>query len=281
MSTNNNSTMQSNLPVLKTLKMLLNGGYARSESGATFMVSGFELPNASRKDARDAIRAGATAAAAWSARDPYNRGQILYRVAEMLESRRTEFEETLRILGVEENAAAEDLTAAIEAWVHFAGWADKTGQVLATVNDVPSGMVSFTSAEHLGLVGIVCGTRPSFATISVAAAASLAAGNSVVLVGDAAWCVPALLFGEVLGVSDVPSGVVQILSSAREETPRTLAAASQVQGLDLTAAGDQATDLAVLAAETFTRVLRTTPEDSLGRLRWQMERKTFWHPTAR
>jgi acyl-CoA reductase-like NAD-dependent aldehyde dehydrogenase len=267
--------------VSKTLKMLLAGAYARSESGATFTIAGYEIPDASRKDVRDAVRAGAGASAGWSARDPYNRGQILYRVAEMLESRRPEFESLLCSLGVSPEAASADLAEAVNTWVHYAGWCDKLGQVLATVNDVPAGMFSCTAVESLGLVAVVFETAPSVAALSRSAAAALACGNAALVVGGGAWSIPALVFGEVLGVSDVPSGVVQILTTTRPETPRTVAAASQVQGLDLSCAGSGSGELAVAAAETFTRVLRKPPSDSLAALRWQVERKTFWHPTAR
>ena len=267
--------------VPKTLKMLLAGAYARSESGATFAVAGCEIPDASRKDVRDAVRAGATAAVAWSNRDPYNRGQILYRVAEMLDSRRLEFEDMLCSLGISPETAREDLTQAVVTWVHYAGWCDKLGQVLATVNDVPAGMFSCTSVEPLGLVASVFDSAPSVDALSRSVAAALACGNAALVLGGGAWSIPALVFGEVLGVSDVPSGVVQILTTTRPEASRTAAAASQVQGLDLSCAGAGSVELAVAASETFTRVIRKSPADPLAALRWQVERKTFWHPIAR
>jgi len=265
---------------LKTVKFYAQGSFLRSESGATFLVSGTEVPDCTRKDVRDAIRAGAAASVGWSARDPYNRGQILYRVAEMLSSRRAEFASILTGSGVEPALAESDVTAAVAHWLHYAGWTDKIGQVLGTVNDVPSGMVSYTSPSSLGLVGAVCGSAPSMADFSAVAASALACGNSAILVGSGAWCPSALVFGEVVATSDVPSGVLQLLSSNRPEAASTLAAASQVQGLDLSLVPDRS-DLAVAAVDTFTRVLRRHPADSLGRLRWQVERRTFWHPVDR
>ena len=265
---------------MKTLKFFAGGAFLRSESGATFSVAGTEVPDCTRKDARDAIRTGASAAVAWSSRDPYNRGQVLYRVAEMLSARREEFVSLLVLSGVDAPAAAADVDDAVSVWVHYAGWTDKIGQVLGTVNDVPSGMVSFTAPTSLGLIAVVCGDAPGLGALSRVAASALACGNAAVLVGSGAWCPSALVFAEVIATSDVPSGVLQLLSSNRAEVASTLAAASQVQGLDLSLVPERA-DLAVAASDTFTRVLRREPSDSLGRLRWQVERRTLWHPVDR
>lgn len=265
---------------MKTLKFFSGGAFLRSESGSTFSVTGMEVPDCTRKDARDAIRAGASAAAAWSSRDPYNRGQVLYRVAEMLSARREEFVSLLVLSGVDASTAATDVNDAVAVWVHYAGWTDKVGQVLGTVNDVPSGMVSYTAPTSLGLVAAVCGATQGLSALARVAASALACGNAAVLVGSGAWCPSALVFAEVISTSDVPSGVLQLLSSNRPEVASTLAAASQVQGLDLSLVPDRA-DLAVAASETFTRVLRREPSDSLGRLRWQVERRTLWHPVDR
>jgi acyl-CoA reductase-like NAD-dependent aldehyde dehydrogenase len=265
---------------LKTLKFYVAGSFLRSESGATFPVAGYEIPNCSRKDARDAIRAGAAAAQGWASRDPYNRGQILYRVAEMLTDRREEFVALLTDLGVDHDAADQDVSDAIAAWVHYAGWTDKLGQVLGCTNDVPSVMVSYTAPTPLGLVVAVCGNAPGLAGLSVTAASALAAGNAVTVTGSSAWSVPALVFAEVAAVSDLPSGVFQVMTSTRPELALTLASASQVQGLDLSLVNDSSA-LAAASVETFTRVLRRVPGDPLGRLRWQVERRTFWHPQSR
>lgn len=264
----------------KTLKFYAAGSFLRSESGATFVVDGQEIPDCSRKDARDAVRSGAAASAGWAARDPYNRGQVLYRVAEMLATRREEFVGILIGAGVGPDAAAADVDAAIGTWVHYAGWCDKLGQVLGCTNDVPSGLLSFTSPAPLGLVVSVHDDVPGLSVLSAAAASALAAGNAVTLVGGGRWALAALVFSEVIAVSDVPAGVFQVLSSTRAEVAATLAAASQVRGLDLSDVPDQSI-LATRSVDTFTRVLRRVPGDSLGRLRWQVERRTFWHPLAR
>lgn len=287
MSTSNkrkSSAPVAGVAVAKTLKCLINGGFARSESGATFPVLGFEVPDASRKDARDSVRAGATASNAWAQRDPYNRGQILYRVAEMLQARADEFVELGVLAGLERTAAALDVERAVDVWVHYAGWSDKVNQVLGSVNDVSGPFVSYTGVQPSGLtVAIVDGNQPfSLETASAMLASSLAAGNAVTLCVSGAWSVPLLVFGEVVGTSDVPAGVIQLLSSSRSETPLTLASASQVSALELTHAGPNAGELAVASTQTLTRVLRSqVPATGLGRIRWQVERRTFWHPTAR
>lgn len=270
--------------VAKTLKLYINGALARSESGATFAAGGFEVPDASRKDIRDAVRAGASAAAGWSARDPYNRGQIIYRVAEMLEARTEDLAILGECLGQDPAVARADVRQAVDIWVHYAGWADKLGQVLGSVNDVSGPFLSFTSAESLGLVAGVFApdSAPSLAPMSAVIASTLAAGNTSLVIGSGLWSIPALVFAEVLTTSDVPSGVAQIASSNREEAARTAAAASQVSGLDLSLAGGLSESLAVTAAETFTRSLnRPAPLTGVDRLRWQIERRTFWHPTSR
>jgi acyl-CoA reductase-like NAD-dependent aldehyde dehydrogenase len=270
--------------VAKTLKLYINGALTRSESGATFPAGGFEVPDASRKDIRDAVRAGASAAAGWSARDPYNRGQVIYRVAEMLEARTEDFAILGECLGQDPASARADVRQAVDIWVHYAGWADKLGQVLGSVNDVSGPFLSFTSAESLGLVAgiFAADSAPSLSTLSAVIASSLAAGNTSLVIGSGLWSMPALVFAEVLATSDVPSGVAQIASSTREEAASTAAAASQVSGLDLSLAGNLSGSLAVTAAETFTRSLcRPAPLTGVDRLRWQIERRTFWHPTSR
>lgn len=270
--------------VAKTFKLYVNGALVRSESGATFPVAGLEIPDASRKDSRDAVRAGANAAPAWAARDAYNRGQVIYRVAEMLEARADEFVALAECLGVPVDEARADVRSAVDVWVHYAGWPDKIGQVFGAVNDVSGPFVSYTSAQPLGLVAVAIDSnaRPLLTDVSAALASALAAGNSVVAVGGGASSVLLLEFAEVLATSDVPPGAVQLLTSARLEALRTIAAASQVRGLDLSLAGEQASTLAVAASETFTRTLRrSVAATGAERLRWQLERRTLWHPTAR
>jgi acyl-CoA reductase-like NAD-dependent aldehyde dehydrogenase len=270
--------------VAKTFKLYVNGALVRSESGATFPVAGLELPDASRKDVRDAVRAGANAAAAWAARDAYNRGQVIYRVAEMLETRADEFVALADCLGVPAEEARSDVRNAVDVWVHYAGWPDKIGQVFGVVNDVSGPFVSYTSAQPLGLVAVVLDpqARPALTDISAAIASALAAGNSVIVVGGGAASVPLLEFAEVLATSDVPPAAVQLMTSTRLEAARTLATASQVMGLDLSLAGEQSSSLALAASETFTRTLRRlVTATGADRLRWQLERRTLWHPTAR
>lgn len=268
--------------VAKTLKLFVNGAFVRSESGATTQICGFEIPNGSRKDVRDAIRAGATAFSGWSSRDAYNRGQVLYRVAEMLESRISEFVALQVTLGVPADRALLDVTAAVDVWVHYAGWSDKLGQVFGTVNAVSGSFVSYTAPEPLGLVAVVldADVTPSLIALSESIASTLAAGNTSLVFASGLLAPLMLTFAEVLATSDVPAGVVQLVASCRPEAALTAAGASQVVGLDLSYCHiGPAAGLAVQAADTFTRVLRR-PASSVSRLSWQLERKTVWHPSS-
>ena len=274
--------------VTKALKLYVNGALIRSESGATFPVACFEVCGASRKDARDAVRAGANAATGWAARDAYNRGQVIYRVAEMFEARAGEFAALLQQLGVDPVTARHDVQRAVDVWVHYAGWSDKVGQVFGSVNDVSGPFVSYTSAQSLGLVAVLvdASTSLSLVEVSAALASTLAAGNAAVVCVAGPLAVLMANFAEVLATSDVPAGVVQVLTASRADAARTLAAASQVTGLDLTLAGEEASRFAVSASETFTRALtrtatRPVPVTGAARLRWQLERRTVWHPAAK
>ena len=259
--------------VRRTLKLFIDGAFTRSESGATVPVTTgtgtvYEVPDASRKDARDAVRAGAGAHPGWARRDAYNRGQILYRVAEMLASR-------------PDIADRDQLALACRRWVYWAGWTDKLHHVLGSVNQ-PSGPYESTSTPvpHPVTATLV----PAGATLADLAdllAPALCAGGTVVAVLDPSDT-HLLVFAEVLAVSDLPAGTVNLLTSYRTEVPATLAAHSQVTALDLAGADDDtAACLTTAAAVNLTRVRhRGGRTDALSRLRAVVETRTVWHPAT-
>jgi acyl-CoA reductase-like NAD-dependent aldehyde dehydrogenase len=260
----------SRLAVKKTYKLYVGGAFVRSESGRHDPVLDREgshvanITRASRKDVRDAVKAARKAQPGWAAKTAYNRGQVLYRAAEALESRAGEF---------------PDAEAAVDVLVHYAGWTDKLGHVLGGVNAVAAPFLSFSLPEPTGVVGVVAPDEPPLLALVGAIAPALAAGNTVVAICSERWPLPALDLGEVLGVSDVPGGVVNLLAGRRGELAPALGAHRDVNAL-VDASGGPEMD--TLAAETVKRVLRIGDqdpiEDSLRRLEALTELKTAWHP---
>jgi acyl-CoA reductase-like NAD-dependent aldehyde dehydrogenase len=240
---------------------------------------------ASRKDVRDAVVAARKAQSGWAARTPYNRGQILYRVAEMLEGRREQFTEELRATGLTKTAARADVDAAVDRWVWYAGWADKIAQVTGTANPVSGPFFNFSTPEPTGVIGIVAPDGPLLALVSVIAPV-IATGNTAVLVASEPSPLPAITLGEVLATSDLPGGVVNILTGRRAELAPWLASHMDVNGLDLAGvAGDLATECERAAAENLKRVLRPAQEDwttdpGINRMTTFLETKTVWHPVG-
>jgi acyl-CoA reductase-like NAD-dependent aldehyde dehydrogenase len=263
------------LTVRKTYKLYVGGAFVRSESGRHDPVLDDEgshvanITRASRKDVRDAVKAARKAQPGWAARTAYNRGQILYRAAEALESRASEFE-----------GAAE----AVDVLVHYAGWTDKLAAVLGSVNPVAAPFLSFSMPEPTGVVGVVAPEEPELLGLVGAMAPALAAGNTVVAICSESKPLPGLDLGEVLAVSDFPGGVVNLLAGRRAELAPALAAHRDLNAI-VDASGDSAlaVELDTLAAETVKRVLRLrgdqdAREDSLRRLEALTELKTAWHP---
>lgn len=281
------------LRVHKTYKLYIGGAFPRSESGRSFTVNdakGRFLANASRasrKDVRDAVVAARTAQPGWSARTPYNRGQILYRVAEMLDGRHEQFTGELRATGLARNTARDEVDAAIDRWVWYAGWADKLAQVTGAVNPVSGPFFDFSLPEPTGVVGVIAPDGPLLGLVSVLAPA-IVTGNTVVLVASEQAPLPAVTLSEVLATSDLPGGVVNILTGHRSELAPWLASHMDVNGLDLTGAdGVLAVDCERAAAETLKRVLRPARQDQMTdwtaapgitRMTTFLETKTVWHP---
>jgi acyl-CoA reductase-like NAD-dependent aldehyde dehydrogenase len=269
------------LSVRKTYKLYVGGAFVRSESGRYDRALGADdehvanVPRASRKDVRDAMSAARKAAGPWAGRTAYNRGQILYRAAEALESRG----DTL--------AEPDELAAAVDVLVHYAGWTDKLPAVLGGVNPVAMPFLSFSLPEPTGVVGVVAPDEPPLLGLVAEIAPALAAGNTVVAVISERWPLPALDFAEVLGVSDLPGGVINLLSGRRSELAPALGAHRDLNAI-VDAAGDDelAADLDRLAAETVKRARHGAPatsydaatDDALARLEAVTELKTAWHP---
>jgi acyl-CoA reductase-like NAD-dependent aldehyde dehydrogenase len=263
------------LAVLKTYKLFIGGKFPRSESGRTHLVDGANVALASRKDARDAVVAARAAQPGWAGATAYNRGQILYRVAEMLEGRREQF--------VALGATGDEVDAATDRWVWYAGWADKIAQVYGNTNPVAGPYLNVSSPEPTGVVGVVA-PAGLLGLVSVIAPAIVTGNTVVVLVAGPH---AAITLAEVLATSDLPGGVVNILTGHAAETAPWLASHDDVNALDLTGVDDPAlaADLERSAAGTLKRVLRPAPEavdhsadPGTGRMTALLETKTVWHP---
>ncbi|WP_128982346.1 aldehyde dehydrogenase family protein [Streptomyces roseicoloratus] len=284
---------QNRLSVFKTYKLYVGGKFPRSESGRVYEVTdskGKWLANAplsSRKDARDAVVAARKAFGGWSGATAYNRGQILYRVAEMLEGRKGQFvHEVADAEGLSKNKAAAVVEAAIDRWVWYAGWTDKIAQVVGGANPVAGPYFNLSTPEPTGVVTVVAPQESSFLGLVSVIAPVIATGNTAVVIASEKAPLPALSLGEVLATSDLPGGVVNILSGKASEMGPHLAAHLDVNAIDLTGAdADLARELEIAAADNLKRVLRPRTEDFAGapgtdRMTAFLETKTVWHPTG-
>jgi acyl-CoA reductase-like NAD-dependent aldehyde dehydrogenase len=283
--------MSPRLAVRKTYKLYVGGAFARSESGRHDPVLDHEgshvanITRASRKDVRDAVKKARGAQPGWAGKTAYNRGQVLYRAAEALESRSAEFaQQAVDLRGAKPAAARDEVAAAVDVLVHYAGWTDKLHAVLGGVNPVAAPFLSFSTPEATGVVGVVAPEEPELLGLVGAIAPALAAGNAVVAICSERWPLAGLDLGEVLAVSDVPGGVVNLLAGRRDELAAALGAHRDLNAI-VDASGDQALAerLDVLAAETVKRVVRIPAgsdavADALRRLEGLTELKTAWHP---
>jgi acyl-CoA reductase-like NAD-dependent aldehyde dehydrogenase len=263
------------LGVRKTYKLFIGGAFPRSESGRTYLVDGDNVALASRKDVRDAVGAARKAQAKWAGATAYNRGQVLYRVAEMLEARAAEFV----VLGVPET----EVYAAVDRWVWYAGWSDKIAQVQGSANPVAGPFFNLSSPEPTGVVGVVA--PDSFLGLVSVIAPAVVTGNTVVVLAVNPQA--AVTLAEVLATSDVPGGVVNILTGRPAETAPWLASHDDVNAIDLAGVTDAAlaTDLERAAAGNLKRVLRAaaepvdwTADPGLHPMTALLETKTVWHP---
>ena len=277
------------LAVPKTYKLYIGGKFPRSESGRTYEVlsaKGAFLANASqasRKDARDAVVAARAAQPGWAAATGYNRGQVLYRIAELLEGRREQFvEELVSSEGLSKAAATRQVDTAIDAWVWYAGWADKYVQVAGNGNPVSGPYFNISTPEATGVVAVIAPQDgDSLLGLVTVVAPAILTGNTVVVIASESSPRAAISLSEVLATSDVPGGVVHILTGSPAEIAPWLAGHADVNALDLTGAGAlDWVDLQIIAADTLKRVIPPTPgapAPSLDRITAFTETKTVWH----
>jgi acyl-CoA reductase-like NAD-dependent aldehyde dehydrogenase len=281
------------LEVRKTYKLFIGGAFPRSESGRSYEVTAHDgkwLANAalaSRKDARDAVVAARGALAKWSAADAFNRGQVLYRVAEMLEGRASQFAaEVAAAEGLSAARARRVVAAAVDRWVWYAGWADKYGQVAGSANQVAGPYFNFSVPEPTGVVAVLAPQASSLLGFVSVVAPVLVTGNTSVVVASEDRPLPAATLAEVIATSDVPAGVVNVLTGRTAELAPVLAGHMDVNAIDISGAGpDSWAELERLAAGNLKRVLAL--EDnwaraaaSTSRMRAFVEIKTVWHPAG-
>jgi acyl-CoA reductase-like NAD-dependent aldehyde dehydrogenase len=261
----------SRLPVKKTYKLYIDGAFPRSESGRTYEAEGQNVSRASRKDVRDSVRAARAAQAKWGGMTAYNRGQVLYRVAEMLERRRGEFAELC--------SGRAEVESAIDRVVWYAGWADKLAQVLGGSNAVAAPYFNFTIPEPTGVVGVLAPEEPALGGLISRLAPVIVGGNTAVVVASESRPLAAIELAEVLATSDVPGGVVNILTGQKRELAPWLASHMDVNALDLAGADGQAADLERAAAENVKRVHHGKADvQSPWEIAAFLELKTVWHP---
>ncbi|MEV4811309.1 aldehyde dehydrogenase family protein [Micromonospora avicenniae] len=271
--------MSERVAVRKTYKLYIGGKFPRSESGRSYIVQDANVALSSRKDARDAVVAARAAVKGWAGATAYNRGQVLYRVAEMLEGRREQFV----ALGV----SGEEVDAAIDRWVWYAGWSDKLAQVYGGANPVAGPYFNISAPEPTGVVAVVAPERPALLGLVSVIAPAIVSGNTIVVAASPAEPLAAITLAEVLATSDLPGGVVNLLTGKISETVPTLAAHMDVNAIDLTGVADAglAAELEIKAAENLKRVLRPVPADhdwfadpGVTRMTTLLETKTVWHP---
>jgi acyl-CoA reductase-like NAD-dependent aldehyde dehydrogenase len=263
----------SRLPVRKTYKLFIGGDFPRSESGRTYEAQGQNVARASRKDVRDAVRAARSAFPKWKGMTAYNRGQILYRIAEMIEARAGEFAEL--------SSGRAEVETAVDRWVWYAGWADKYAQVLGTSNPVAAPYFNFTIPEPTGVVGIVAPPEPLLDGLVARLAPVIVGGNVAVVLASETSPLAAIELAEALATSDVPGGVVNILTGHRSELAPWLAGHMDVNAIDLAGVDGEAPELERLAADNVKRVVRGRADrQSPYEIAAFLELKTVWHPVG-
>jgi acyl-CoA reductase-like NAD-dependent aldehyde dehydrogenase len=263
----------SRLPVKKTYKLFIGGAFPRSESGRTYEAEGQNVARASRKDVRDAVRAARGALPKWAGMTAYNRGQVLYRVAEMIEARSAEFAEL--------SSGREEVERTVDRVVWYAGWADKLAQVLGSSNPVAGPYFNFTIPEPTGVVAVLAPAEPPFLGLVSRVVPALTGGNTVVAVASEAHPLAAIELAEALATSDVPGGAVNLLTGHTDELAPWLASHMDVNALDLTGADGASAELERAAAQNVKRVVRGKPDSQSP---WEiasfLELKTVWHPVG-
>jgi acyl-CoA reductase-like NAD-dependent aldehyde dehydrogenase len=262
----------SRLPVRKTYKLYVGGAFPRSESGRTYEAEGQNVARASRKDARDAVKAARGAFAGWAGATAYNRGQVLYRLAEMMEARSDDL--------VTVCSGRQEVENAVDRVVWYAGWADKLAQVLGAANPVAGPYFNFTVPEPTGVVAMLAPDEPPLDGLVSRLAPALVGGNAVVVVASQTHPLAAVELAEAIATSDVPAGVVNVLTGFRDELAPVLAGHLDVNAIDVTGADGQTGELERLAADNVKRVVRPHEDQSPWEIASFLELKTVWHPVG-
>jgi acyl-CoA reductase-like NAD-dependent aldehyde dehydrogenase len=276
----------SRIDVNKTYKLFIAGAFPRSESGRVYEIKGANkkfIANpslASRKDLRDAVVAAKSAQPGWANATAFNRGQILYRIAEIMEGRSEQFvDEICALEGVTNKVAKSQVEAAIDTWVWYSGWCDKLSSVTGSLNQVSGPFYNFTTPEPLGVVAIFAENKPSLLGVVRTLAPVLAGGNSAVLIASENYPLPAITLSEALATSDVPGGVVNILTGKSAELAPWVGSHMEIDGVDVAGlTKKQEEELKLVGADNLKRIFRFNPDNHPERILSFMEQKTVWHP---
>ena len=276
----------SRIDVNKTYKLFIGGAFPRSESGRVYEIKGANkkfIANpslASRKDLRDAVVAAKSAQAGWANANAFNRAQILYRIAEIMEGRSEQFvDEICALEGVTTKAAKLQVEEAIDTWVWYSGWCDKLSSVTGSLNQVSGPFYNFTTPEPLGVVAIFAENKPSLLGVVRTLAPVLAGGNSAVLIASENFPLPAITLSEALATSDVPGGVVNILTGKSAELAPWVGSHMEIVGVDVAGLSKkQEEELKLVGADNLKRIFRFNSENHPERILSFMEQKTVWHP---
>jgi acyl-CoA reductase-like NAD-dependent aldehyde dehydrogenase len=276
----------SRIDVNKTYKLFIGGAFPRSESGRVYEIKGANkkfIANpalASRKDLRDAVVAAKAAHSGWANATAFNRGQILYRVAEIMQGRSDQFIDQICALeGVTTKVAKVQVEEAIDTWVWYSGWCDKLSSVSGSLNQVSGPFYNFTTPEALGVVAIFAENKPSLLGVVRTLAPVIASGNSAVLIASESYPLPAITLSEVLATSDVPAGVVNILTGKITELAPWVGSHMEIDGVDVAGLSKkQEEELKLVGADNLKRIFRFSPTNHPERILSFMEQKTVWHP---
>ncbi|MBJ7286192.1 MAG: aldehyde dehydrogenase family protein [Candidatus Nanopelagicus sp.] len=276
----------SRLDINKTYKLFIAGAFPRSESGRVYEIKGANkkfIANpamASRKDLRDSVVAAKAAQSGWANATAFNRGQILYRIAEIMQGRSEQFvDEICALEGVSNKAAKIQVAEAIDTWVWYSGWCDKLSSVTGSLNQVSGPFYNFTTPEPLGVVAIFAESKPSLLGVVRTLAPVLAGGNTAVLIASESYPLPAITLSEALATSDIPGGVVNILTGKTAELAPWVASHMEIDGVDVAGLSKkQEEELKLVGADNLKRVFRFAPTNNPERILSFMEQKTVWHP---
>lgn len=276
----------SSLDVNKTYKLFIGGAFPRSESGRVYEIKGANkkfLANpalASRKDLRDAVVAAKSAQSGWANATAFNRGQILYRIAEIMQGRSEQFvEEICALEGVTTKVAKLQVVEAIDTWVWYSGWCDKLSSVSGSQNQVSGPFYNFTTPEALGVIALFAETKPSLLGAVRTLAPALAGGNSAILIASESYPLPAITLGEVIATSDLPGGVVNILTGKISELLPWVGSHMEIDGVDVAGLNKKQEDeIKLVGADNLKRISRFAPSNHPERILSFMEHKTIWHP---